>query len=103
LPKALALRQRGTSSAPRQVEHPPIAAAEFSLLKTRMAGMPHYFFQADYHGVTVVDDIGEEFSTLQVAEAHAAIVANELGRNDSGAVVRILDDQGILIAGPRNE
>jgi uncharacterized protein DUF6894 len=40
--------------------------------------MPRYFFQARYHGMTVVDDIGEEFSTEQEAQAHAAIVAREL-------------------------
>jgi uncharacterized protein DUF6894 len=44
--------------------------------------MSRYFFQAHYHGATVVDDIGEEFATAQKAEAHAAVVANELGRND---------------------
>jgi hypothetical protein len=44
--------------------------------------MSRYFFQAHYHGATVVDDIGEEFATAQEAEAHAAVVANELGQND---------------------
>ena len=60
--------------------------------------MPHYFFQADYHGATVVDDIGEEFSTLQEAQAHAAVVAEELGRHNSKAVVSVLNEEGILIA-----
>jgi hypothetical protein len=44
--------------------------------------MARYFFQANYRGATVVDDIGEEFPTVQEAEAHAVAVANELGRNN---------------------
>jgi hypothetical protein len=44
--------------------------------------MAHYYFQANYRGVTIVDEIDEDFSTLQEAETHAAIVAKELGRND---------------------
>jgi Domain of unknown function (DUF6894) len=60
--------------------------------------MPRYHFQADYRGATAIDDIGEEFSTLQEAEAHAAIVANELGRNTSQAVtVSVLSEDGVLI------
>jgi predicted sugar kinase len=60
--------------------------------------MARYLFQADYRGVTATDDIGEEFSTLQEAEAHAEIVANELGRNTSGAVtVSVLNEDGILV------
>jgi hypothetical protein len=35
---------------------------------------------------------------LQEAEAHAEIVANELGRNTSGAVtVSVLNEDGILV------
>jgi hypothetical protein len=61
--------------------------------------MGHYFFQAEYHGVTAADEIGEEFSTLQEAEAHAAVVANELGRNDTQTVVvYVLDEGGVLMA-----
>ena len=60
--------------------------------------MPRYLFEADYRGVTATDDIGEEFSTLQEAEAHAAIVANELGRNTSEAVtVSVLSADGTLV------
>jgi hypothetical protein len=40
--------------------------------------MTRFFFQANYFGVTVADDIGEMFPTLRDAEAHAAIVASEL-------------------------
>jgi hypothetical protein len=61
--------------------------------------MIRYFFQADYRGVTVTDEIGEEFSTLQEAESHAAVVAKELGRNDSHAVrVFVLSEDGALRA-----
>ena len=60
--------------------------------------MARYLFQADYRGVTATDDIGEEFSTLQEAEAHAAIVANELGRNTSdGITVSVLSEDGTLV------
>jgi hypothetical protein len=44
--------------------------------------MARYLFVANYRGATIVDDIGEDFPTLREAEAHATIVANELGRND---------------------
>jgi hypothetical protein len=44
--------------------------------------MARYLFLANYRGATIVDDIGEDFPTLREAEAHAAIVANELGRNN---------------------
>jgi len=64
--------------------------------------MPRYFFQADYHGASVVEDIGEEFSTLQEAQAHAAVVAEELGRYNSKAVaVSVLNEEGILLAGAK--
>jgi hypothetical protein len=61
--------------------------------------MAHYFFQANYRGTMIADDIGEEFSTVQQAEAHAGIVANELSRNGPQPVtVSVLSDQGILLA-----
>jgi hypothetical protein len=60
--------------------------------------MARYLFQADYRGVTATDDIGEEFATLQEAEAHAAIVANELGRNTAEVVtVSVLSEDGRLV------
>jgi hypothetical protein len=60
--------------------------------------MARYLFQADYRGVTTTEDVGEEFSTLQEAEAHAAIVANELSRNSSDAVaVSVLREDGTLV------
>jgi hypothetical protein len=43
--------------------------------------MARYFFQAEWRGALVTDDFGEEFRTLDEAEAHAAVVAHELGRN----------------------
>jgi hypothetical protein len=61
--------------------------------------MTRYFFAADYHGVSAEDDVGEEFTTLQEAEDHAAIVAYELGCNDSQTVcVRVLTEGGALLA-----
>jgi hypothetical protein len=67
-----------------------------------MPVMPRYFFQADCHGVTVDDDVGEEFSTLQEAEAHAAAVASELGRNESEeVVVLVLMEHGVSAASAR--
>jgi hypothetical protein len=60
--------------------------------------MARYLFQADYRSVIATDDIGEEFATLQEAEAHAAIVANELGRNTAEAVtVSVLSEDGRLV------
>jgi hypothetical protein len=61
--------------------------------------MARYFFQADYRGISVNDDVGEEFSTLQDAEAHAVVVANELARSSVHAVaVSVLGEDGILLA-----
>jgi hypothetical protein len=61
--------------------------------------MARYFFEAHYHGVTVTDEIGEEFSTLEKAEAYAARVAKELGRNDSAEVtVKVLSAEQTLLA-----
>jgi hypothetical protein len=61
--------------------------------------MARYFFRADYRNSSVNDDVGEEFSTLQGAEAHATIVANELVRNSTEAVtVAVLSEDGILLA-----
>ena len=45
--------------------------------------MAHYFFQAQYRGATLTDDIGEEFATLHEAEAHATV-----SPRNSGATVR---------------
>jgi hypothetical protein len=60
--------------------------------------MPRYFFLAHYHDTMVVDDLGEEFSTLREAQAHAAMVARELSRNDSPEVaVTVLRDDKIHI------
>jgi hypothetical protein len=70
-----------------------------SLLKKWRALVPRYFFQADYRGISVYDDVGEEFSTLQDAEAYATVVANELARNSAHAVaVSVLGEDGLLLA-----
>jgi Domain of unknown function (DUF6894) len=61
--------------------------------------MAHYFFQARYRDAMLTDDIGEEFATLREAEAHATLVANELGRNSARAVtVFVLSGDGELLA-----
>jgi hypothetical protein len=79
---------------------PQLGTAEpnFLLAQKRFL-MARYFFRADYRGITVIDDVGEEFRTLPDAEAHAAIVANELVRNCSKAVtVSVLSQNGIVLA-----
>jgi uncharacterized protein DUF6894 len=61
--------------------------------------MVRYFFRTDYRGIIVNDDLGEEFPTLPDAEAHAAIVANELVRKCSKAVtMSVLSQNGIVLA-----
>jgi hypothetical protein len=60
--------------------------------------MPYYFFQARYHGETVTADTPEEFSTLQEAEAHGAIVAAELSRNNPEQVVVSVLTEGEVTA-----
>jgi len=60
--------------------------------------MAQYFFHAQYHGAMITDDIGETFPTVAEAEAHAAVVANELDRNDSQPVtVYVHTEDGKLI------
>jgi kynureninase len=76
-----------------------IAESNFVLAQEWRSLMARYFFRANYRGTSVNDDVGEEFSTLQDAEAHAAIVANELVRNSSQAVtVSVLSEDGMLLA-----
>jgi uncharacterized protein DUF6894 len=63
--------------------------------------MARYFFQAQYRGAMLTDDIGEEFPTLNEAEAHATVVASELGRNstqDQAVAVFVLGENGELLA-----
>ena len=62
--------------------------------------MARYFFQAQYRGAMLTDDIGEEFPTLHEAEAHATVVANELGRNgapNQAVTVFVLSEDGQLL------
>ena len=60
--------------------------------------MARYFFRANYRGISVNDDVGEEFSTLQDAEAHATIVANELRHHSSQTVtVSVLSEDEVLL------
>jgi hypothetical protein len=60
--------------------------------------MNRYFFQAQYRGGTLADDIGEVFATVEEAKAHANVVARELGRNSSEATVFVLGEDGKLLA-----
>jgi hypothetical protein len=61
--------------------------------------MPMFYFPVEYNGNTFRDDRGEEFSTADEAQAYAALVAYELGRNYPKAVVVLLSDQeGTLLA-----
>jgi hypothetical protein len=46
-----------------------LGAAEPNVQKLRPL-MARYFFRADYPGISVTDDLGEEFSTSQDAEAN---------------------------------
>jgi hypothetical protein len=61
--------------------------------------MERYFFRASYRGITVNDDIGEEFLMLHDAKVYATAVANELARNRTqGVTVSVLNEDGILLA-----
>jgi hypothetical protein len=61
--------------------------------------MALYFFRAHYRGMTLTDDVGEEFASPKEAEAHAVIVARELARNDAQPVtVFVVSEDGDLIA-----
>jgi hypothetical protein len=61
--------------------------------------MPRFYFPVEYNGNTFGDDRGEEFPTAAEAQAYAAMVAYELGRNNPKAVIVLLSDQdGILLA-----
>jgi hypothetical protein len=60
--------------------------------------MSRYFFEAQYRGSTLTDDTGQEFATLEEAQAHANVVAAELGRNSSEATVFVLGADGKLLA-----
>jgi hypothetical protein len=60
--------------------------------------MSRYFFQVHYRDSTLTDDTGEEFATLQEAKAHANVVAEELGRNSSEAIVFVLGEAGEVLA-----
>jgi hypothetical protein len=76
----------------------PQAETEAATRSQGEFGMARYFFQAQYRGAVLTDEIGEEFSTLHDAEAHAAVVARELGRNSPEAIVSVLGEDGKLLA-----
>jgi hypothetical protein len=61
--------------------------------------MPLYRFRTDYDGVICEDDVGEVFSTLAEAVAHASAVATELSRNNTTPIaVFVVDKTGAIVA-----
>jgi len=55
--------------------------------------MLRFFLEADYGGTQCRDDEAVEFASIKQAEAHASLVAEELGRNNSKAVSIFLTDE----------
>ena len=51
------------------------------------AVMRRFFFPVDYDGVTHKDETGRVFLTLREAQAYAAVVARELGRNKLNSIM----------------
>jgi hypothetical protein len=65
--------------------------------------MPLYKFRTDYDGAMCEDDVGEVFSTLAEAAAHASVVAAELSRNNTRSlVVFVVDETGTIVAEGRD-
>jgi len=65
--------------------------------------MPLYRFRSDYDGVMCEDDVGEVFSTIAEAAAHASVVATELSRNNARPlIVFVVDETGTIVAESRN-
>jgi hypothetical protein len=65
--------------------------------------MPLYKFRTDYDRVISEDDVGEVFSTLAEAVAHASVVAAELSRNNTRAIaVSVIDEAGTIVAQDRD-
>jgi hypothetical protein len=61
--------------------------------------MRRYYFRAEYKGIMVTDDEGEELPSLHAAKAHAAKVAAELSGNTSVRVkVLVLSEEGAVLA-----
>lgn len=75
------------------------------LHKARGCTMARYYFRVDYNGTILSDDDGEQFSTGEEAGCHAAVVASELGRNNSKRItVFVLDEAGaVLASAPAND
>jgi hypothetical protein len=55
--------------------------------------MTRYFFRAQFKDHSITENVGEEFSSLEEAEAHAAVVASELGRNSRPVTVTVIPDE----------
>jgi uncharacterized protein DUF6894 len=65
--------------------------------------MSLYKFRTDYDGVISQDDVGEVFSTLAEAVAHASVVATELSRNNTRSIaVSVVDETGAIVAEGRD-
>jgi hypothetical protein len=65
--------------------------------------MPLYRFRSDYDGLMCEDDVGEVFSTLAEAVAHASVVATELSRNNTRSIdVSVVDEKGAIVAEGRD-
>jgi predicted nucleic acid-binding protein len=65
--------------------------------------VPLYKFRTDYDGVISEDDVGEVFSTLVEAVAHASVVATELSRNNTrSTAVSVVDETGTIVAKGRD-
>jgi hypothetical protein len=65
--------------------------------------MPLYKFRTDYDGVISQDDVGEVFSALVEAVAHASLVATELSRNNTRSIaVSVVDETGTIVAEGRD-
>lgn len=65
---------------------------------TTSGGLAYMCFhlRVDYAGL-IYDDRDDEFVTVHDAEAHAAIVANELTQNsDKKAIIYVVDDAGAV-------
>jgi len=57
-----------------------------------------FYFCAEYDGIVRWDEQGQSFPTLQKAEEHAHVVADELSRNTAKRVsVSVVDERGAVL------
>jgi hypothetical protein len=65
------------------------------------SSMPRYFFPVRCENLSIDDERGQEFSTLDAATAHAAVVAGELARDGrvyEDCTVCVVDETGAEVA-----